>query len=95
MHYGSVPISTSATAVPDDQQPTMSPPLYTIPIEQRPRGYGSWFSTILFPIVFDLGILGINSAQGLLLVLLLIPVVGRGWYERAIGWTKDGFGRLR
>lgn len=75
----------------------MSPPapLYTLPIDKRPKGYGSWFSAIFFPIIFDLGIIGINSAQGLIRLSLLVPGVGRRWYERGIAWTKDGFGRLR
>lgn len=71
------------------------PPLYTIPIKRRPRGYGSWFSKIFFPIVFNLGILGINSAQFLLLPLCIVPWVGSDLFRRAIDWTKDGFGRLR
>lgn len=71
------------------------PPLYTLPIDKRPPGYGPWFSKIVFPIVFNLGILGISSAQFLFLPLLLIPILGRPLFRRAIAWTKDGFGRLR
>ncbi|RSH88082.1 uncharacterized protein EHS24_000609 [Apiotrichum porosum] len=70
------------------------PPLYTLPIDKRPPGYGPWFSKIVFPIVFNLGILGISSAQFLFLPLLLIPILGRPLFRRAIAWTKDGFGRL-
>lgn len=71
-----------------------APPLYTIPMASRPKGYGSLFSKVVFPLVFNLGILGINSAHFVCLLLLLIPVYGRGLYKRAIDWTKDGFGRL-
>jgi len=71
-------------------------PLYTIPIDQRPRGHGPLFSKILFPLVFNLGQLGINSAQFLALLLLLIPFgIGRRLFDDAIGWTKDGYGRMR
>lgn len=75
--------------------PPATPPLYTIPMDKRPPGYGPWRSKIVFPLVFDLGMLGINSAQFLFLPLLLIPVVGQQLFRRAIAWTKDGFGRLR
>ncbi|WVR05213.1 hypothetical protein IAU60_002225 [Kwoniella sp. DSM 27419] len=68
-------------------------PLYTIPIESRPP-HGPWFSWILFPLVFNLAQLGINSAQFLMLPLLLIPWAGRRLFDAAIGWTKDGYGRL-
>lgn len=72
-----------------------SPPLYTIPIAERPTGHGKLFSKLVFPVVFNLGLLGINSVQFLLLLLLLIPGErGRLLYKRAIDWTKDGFGRL-
>ncbi|KAK6902969.1 hypothetical protein I203_108230 [Kwoniella mangroviensis CBS 8507] len=69
-------------------------PLYTIPIDQRPP-HGPLTSKIFFPLIFNLAQLGINSAQFLCLPLLLIPIVGRGWFDSAIGWTKDGYGRLR
>lgn len=72
----------------------MPQPLYTIPIADRPPGHGRLWSKIAFPLVFNLGILGINSAQFLCLLLLLLPG-GRQLYKRAIDWTKDGFGRLR
>ncbi|BEI87178.1 hypothetical protein CcaverHIS002_0705240 [Cutaneotrichosporon cavernicola] len=74
----------------------MSPPtqpLYTIPIADRPAWHGRLWSRIVFPLVFDLGILGLNSAQFLCLALLLLPG-GKQLYKRAIDWTKDGFGRL-
>jgi 1-acyl-sn-glycerol-3-phosphate acyltransferase len=71
----------------------MPQPLYTIPIADRPPGHGRLWSKIVFPLVFNLGILGINSAQFLCLLLLLLPG-GRQLYKRAIDWTKDGFGRL-
>jgi hypothetical protein len=69
-------------------------PLYTIPIAQRPS-HGPLFSKIFFPIVFNLGQLGINSAQFLALPLLLIPIVGRRAFNSVIDYTKDGYGRLR
>ncbi|WWD15934.1 hypothetical protein CI109_100358 [Kwoniella shandongensis] len=68
-------------------------PLYTIPIKDRPP-HGPWMSKILFPLLFTLAQLGINSAQFLLLPLLLVPFAGRQLFESAIGWTKDGYGRL-
>lgn len=71
------------------------PPVHTIPIDQRPKGYGSLFSKIFFPIIFNLGLIALGSAQFLFLPLLLIPFVGRRLFRRAIDWTKDGFGRLR
>lgn len=71
------------------------PPLYTIPMVQRPAGHGRLFSKIVFPLIFNLGMLGINSAQFLFLILLLIPGdFGRRLYKRCVDWTKDGFGRL-
>lgn len=49
----------------------------------------------MFPILFNLGILGIASAQACALPLLLIPVVGKRAFMGTVNWTKDGFGRLR
>ena len=69
-------------------------PLHTIPIVDRPP-HGSWWNTIMFPILFNLGILGIASAQACALPLLLIPVVGKRAFMGTVNWTKDGFGRLR
>lgn len=69
-------------------------PLYTIPINDRPP-HGPWTSKIFFPIIFTLAQLGINSAQFLFVPLLLVPFVGKRLFSRAIGWTKDGYGRLR
>jgi hypothetical protein len=69
--------------------------MYSIPMKQRPPGYGSWWSKIAFPIIFNLGCLGLNSVQFLFLPLLLIPGIGSALFHRAIDWTKDGFGRLR
>lgn len=69
-------------------------PLYTIPIDRRPP-HGPLFSKIFFPLLFNLGQLGINSAQFLTLPLLLIPFWGQGLFDEAIGWTKDCYGRLR
>lgn len=74
---------------------TAPAPLYTISIDRRPPGYGPLFSKILFPIVFNLGILGLNSLQFLCLLFKLIPGdTGRRLYRTSIDWTKDGFGRL-
>lgn len=67
--------------------------MHTIPIADRPP-HGPWFSKIFFPLLFNIGSIGINSAQFLAVPLLLIPVVGRRWFEAVIGWTKDGYGRL-
>ncbi|KAL7424006.1 hypothetical protein Q5752_001591 [Cryptotrichosporon argae] len=72
----------------------MSPPLYTIPIADRPPGHGSWYNALFFPLVFQLGLCGINAVQFALLPLLLVPVVGRRWFRAGIEYTKDGFGRL-
>ncbi|CAD6569599.1 MAG: hypothetical protein TREMPRED_005325 [Tremellales sp. Tagirdzhanova-0007] len=70
-------------------------PLYTIPISQRPPGYGPLFSKVFFPIVNGLCVLGINSAQFMALPLLLIPYgLGRRLFDDAIGWTKDGYGLI-
>ncbi|ORY23045.1 acyltransferase-domain-containing protein [Naematelia encephala] len=69
-----------------------SPPLYTIPIKDRPP-HGPLTSKILFPILFNLANLGVNSAQFCAVPLLLIPLFGRRLYESVIGWTKDGYGR--
>ncbi|WVQ98757.1 hypothetical protein IAU59_005888 [Kwoniella sp. CBS 9459] len=68
-------------------------PLYTIPIDQRPP-HGPLTSKIFFPLLFNLAQLGINSAQFLMLPLLLIPFAGRRLFAGAVGWTKDGYGRL-
>ncbi|OWZ63284.1 hypothetical protein AYX14_06762 [Cryptococcus neoformans] len=68
-------------------------PLYTIPINNRPP-HGPWTSKILFPVIFTLAQLGINSAQFLFVPLLLVPFVGKRLFSSAIGWTKDGYGRL-
>ncbi|KIR59988.1 acyltransferase [Cryptococcus bacillisporus CA1873] len=68
-------------------------PLYTIPINDRPP-HGPWTSKIFFPIIFTLAQLAINSAQFLFVPLLLVPFVGKRLFSRAIGWTKDGYGRL-
>jgi lysocardiolipin and lysophospholipid acyltransferase len=67
--------------------------MYTIPIADRPP-HGPLYSKIFFPILFNFGQIGINSAQILALPLLLIPVFGRKWFDGIIGWTKDGYGRL-
>jgi len=67
--------------------------MYTIPIADRPP-HGPIYSKIFFPILFNFGQIGINSAQILALPLLLIPVFGRKWFDGIIGWTKDGYGRL-
>lgn len=73
-----------------------APPLYTIPIHERPPGYGSLFSKVVFPLVFNLGIIGLNSVQFLCLLFKLIPGdTGKRLYRSSIDWTKDGFGRLR
>ena len=71
-------------------------PLHTIPIDERPPGHGPLFSKIFFPIAFNLGQIGINSAQFIALPLLLIPFgIGRKLFDDGIGWTKDGYARLR
>lgn len=67
-------------------------PMYTIPINERPS-HGPWFSAILFPILFTVAQLGINSAQFVFLPLLLVPFVGKKLFRAAIDWTKDGYGR--
>ena len=67
--------------------------MYTIPIADRPP-HGPLYSKTFFPILFNFGQIGINSAQILALPLLLIPVFGRQWFDGIIGWTKDGYGRL-
>jgi hypothetical protein len=67
--------------------------MYTIPIADRPP-HGPLYSKIFFPILFNFGQIGINSAQILALPLLLIPIFGRKWFDGIIGWTKDGYGRL-
>lgn len=75
---------------------TAPAPLYTVPIDKRPPGYGPIWSKIVFPIVFNLGILGLNSLQFLCLLFKLIPGdTGKQLYRTSIDWTKDGFGRLR
>jgi hypothetical protein len=68
--------------------------MYTIPIAERPP-HGPLITKILFPLLFNLGQLGINSAQFAALPLLLIPWFGRRMFDAAIDWTKDGYGRLR
>lgn len=73
----------------------MLQPIHTIPIDQRPP-HGPFFSKIFFPLFFNLGIFGGSAAQFLCLPLLLIPFgIGRRYFDVAIGWTKDGFARLR
>jgi hypothetical protein len=77
---------------------TMSPTtpaeaMHTVPIANRPR-HGSWWNTIMFPLLFNVGILGLSFAQMCALPLLLVPFVGRRMFEGVIDWSKDGFGRL-
>ena len=76
-----------------DYTSTMSRPLYTIPIKERPY-HGSLWCKIFFPIVFIAAQIGINSLQFLAVPLLLIPYVGRRAFRRVIDYTKDGYGRL-
>ena len=74
--------------------PNARSPLYTIPIAQRPA-HGPLFSKIFFPLFFNLGQLGINSAQFLAVPLLLIPFgIGQKLFRQVIDYTKDGYGRL-
>jgi hypothetical protein len=94
MNGHSTPKDKDADANEGKRPSPSSPPLYSIPCSQRPAGYGSWWSKILFPLLFDLGILGINSVQFLFVPLLLVPIIGHDLFRRAIDWTKDGFGRL-
>jgi lysocardiolipin and lysophospholipid acyltransferase len=72
--------------------------LYTIPIASRPP-HGSWFAAILFPILFNTGLICINFSQFLLLPLLALSPLTAGWtrslFERGVDWTKECFGRLR
>jgi lysocardiolipin and lysophospholipid acyltransferase len=68
-------------------------PLHTIPIAERPA-HGTLFSKLLFPLLFNLGQIGIHLAQLIALPLLLIPVHGQRLFDDAISWTKDGYGRL-
>ena len=81
----------SPAAAPDNDA---APPMHTIPIADRPR-HGTWWNTLMFPLLFNLGILGISSAQVCAVPLLLVPFVGRRLFEGVVDWTKDGFGRLR
>ncbi|ORX39896.1 acyltransferase-domain-containing protein [Kockovaella imperatae] len=70
------------------------PPLYTIPIDQRPP-HGPLFSKVFFPLVFNVAQICINSTHFLALPLLLIPFgIGRRWFRNVIDYTKDGYGRL-
>ncbi|TXT06073.1 hypothetical protein VHUM_03546 [Vanrija humicola] len=74
---------------------TSTRPMYSIPIKDRPEGYGSWVSKIFFPIVFMLACFGMGTSQWLFMPLLLLPYgSGRRLFREAIDWTKDGFGRL-
>ncbi|WOO79711.1 putative acyltransferase CST26 [Vanrija pseudolonga] len=74
---------------------TSARPMYSIPIKNRPEGYGSWVAKIFFPIVFMLGCFGMGTSQWLFMPLLLIPSgIGHKLFNEAIDWTKDGFGRL-
>ena len=68
--------------------------LHTIPIADRPA-HGPWFSRVLFPLVFNLGQIGIFTSQVLALPLLLIPFVGSKAFREVVDYTKDGYGRLR
>jgi len=68
--------------------------LHTIPIADRPA-HGPWFSRIFFPLIFNLGQIGIFTSQVLALPLLLIPFVGSKAFRSVIDYTKDGYGRLR
>ena len=68
-------------------------PMYTIPIDKRPP-HGPLFSKIFFPILFNIGQIGILTAVLMTVPLLLIPVVGKKWFEAIVGWAKDGYGRL-
>ncbi|KAK4686630.1 hypothetical protein P7C73_g3495, partial [Tremellales sp. Uapishka_1] len=72
---------------------SVNAPLFTVPITKRPP-HGPLFSKIFFPSMFILGLLGINSAQILLLPLQAFGPKGRELFDHGIGWTKDGFGRL-
>ena len=63
---------TAPAAAPDNDA---APPMHTIPIADRPR-HGTWWNTLMFPLLFNLGILGISSAQVCAVPLLLVPFVG-------------------
>jgi hypothetical protein len=86
-------LPTHQAMPPKSSKPDKDTPMYTIPIADRPA-HGPLYSKIFFPILFNIGQIGINSAQILALPLLLIPFFGRAWFEGFIGWTKDGYGRL-
>lgn len=85
---------TSSTAATPASSADRRRALFSTPITERPR-HGTWWNTIAFPLLFNLGMLGINSAQFCALPLLLVPFIGRRCFEGVIDWTKDGFGRLR
>ena len=68
-------------------------PMYTIPIDKRPP-HGPLFAKIFFPILFNIGQIGILTAVLMTVPLLLIPVVGKKWFETIVAWAKDGYGRL-
>lgn len=75
--------------------PGPSTALHTIPIQDRPS-HGPIFSKVFFPLVFNLGQIGILTAQLLATPLLLIPFgVGRRCFDAGIGYTKAGYGKLR
>jgi lysocardiolipin and lysophospholipid acyltransferase len=67
--------------------------MYTIPIDKRPT-HGPLFSKIFFPILFNIGQIGLLSTVLMSVPLLLLPVVGKKWFEAIVGWAKDGYGRL-
>lgn len=69
--------------------------MHTIPIADRPP-HGPIASKILFPLLMIVGLLGIASTTLLATPLLLLPGKwGVSVMDMVVGFTKDGFGRLR
>ncbi|CDZ96751.1 Lysophosphatidic acid acyltransferase LPAAT and related acyltransferases [Phaffia rhodozyma] len=79
----------------DDQDPliptsTARSQLWTVPIKDRPKSHGSWFSYIVFPIVFNIGILSINTTQLLCWPLAILPPT-RPLYYKILRSTKSSW----
>lgn len=73
------------------------PPLYSIPIAQRPSGsWGRFVKAILFCFLFNFGCLLINGCQFAFLVFRVLPFRrSRRLYYASIRYTKGAFGALQ
>jgi 1-acyl-sn-glycerol-3-phosphate acyltransferase len=90
-------LTLSLLPFPDVYPMASDPPLYSIPIAQRPAGsWGRFVKAILFCFLFNFGCLLINSCQFAFLVFRVLPFRrSRRLYYASIRYTKGAFGALQ